>query len=291
MDSRDTCIEALRAFGFTALEAEIYVYLVQHSPATGYKVAKGIGRSFTNTYKALEALREKGAIIVDEGAIRLTRAIPVEELVARARREFRDQQERLIAGVSRLPRAPADTRIYQLATVEQVYSRATDLLNEAQRSILLELYPQPLARLSDQIQAVASRGPTCAARVYEPTDLEDVTVIVSPFGAENLAQHKFQWLSILVDGEQSLLALLTRDGKAVVQALWTANPMLSRSLYDYANSDLHHYGFRAALDHAESLDEVRREYSRLAEQFPVGGDRGFQRLLSWTEELEEEDVD
>lgn len=289
MDSRETCVGALTAFGFTALEAEIYVYLLQHSPATGYKVAKGIGRSFTNTYKALDALKQKGAIIADEGATRLARAVPVEELVDRLRREFREQRDRLFAGVSQLPRAPADTRIYQLATVEQVYARAAKMLDEVQSRVLLELYPRPLARLQERIETVADRGPACAARVYEPARLSGVEVIISPFGAENLARHRFQWLSVLVDGEQSLLAVLTEDGEGVLEAIWTANPMLSRALYDYANSDLHHYSFRAALDRARSVAELRREYARLSEVFPAGGDPGFRKLVSWGEAQDTKD--
>ena len=74
MPAFERCVELIREFGFTALEAEIYVYLLQESPATGYKIAKGIGRSFTNVYKAISALRSKGAILVDEGSNRLSRA-------------------------------------------------------------------------------------------------------------------------------------------------------------------------------------------------------------------------
>ena len=64
MDS-DGCVEHLTSLGSTMLEAEIYVYLVQHSPASGYKIAKAIGRSFPSTYKAVVSLQAKGAVLVD----------------------------------------------------------------------------------------------------------------------------------------------------------------------------------------------------------------------------------
>ena len=46
MKSIEECIQIVAEFGFTENEAAAYVYLLQNSPATGYKIAKGIGRSF-----------------------------------------------------------------------------------------------------------------------------------------------------------------------------------------------------------------------------------------------------
>ena len=63
--------DALVSFGFTALESEIYVFLLSHSPATGYRVAQGINKPAANTYKALQTLQSKGAILVEESANRM----------------------------------------------------------------------------------------------------------------------------------------------------------------------------------------------------------------------------
>ena len=74
-------VESLVALGFTALEAEVYIYLLGASPATGYRVAQAIGKPIANTYKAIEALESKGAVIVEHSANKLCRAIPAEELL------------------------------------------------------------------------------------------------------------------------------------------------------------------------------------------------------------------
>ena len=105
------CIQLLSQLGLTTLEAEIYVYLVQHSPASGYKIAKGIGRSFPSTYKAVVSLQAKGAVLVDDGKSRLSRAVPVEELVSHLERRFCEQRSAAVAALNQLPNSPEDTRI------------------------------------------------------------------------------------------------------------------------------------------------------------------------------------
>ena len=59
-------------FGFTDLEAEIYLFLLGSSPTTGYRVAKGIRKPAANTYKALQTLATKGAILVEDGGVFLS---------------------------------------------------------------------------------------------------------------------------------------------------------------------------------------------------------------------------
>jgi len=163
--------EALVNTGFTSLEADISVYLLQHSPATRYKLAKGIGRSFTNTYKALAGLQTKGAILVDESEHKLSRAVPIEELMDQLEARFREKRRIAVEAVRELPSHEADNRIYHLASVDQVYERCRRMLQECQERVLLELFPEPCTQLRDPVEAVAARGITVAARVYDQESL------------------------------------------------------------------------------------------------------------------------
>lgn len=85
-------------------------------PRLDTKLAKGIGRSFTNTDKVLVTLREKGATLIGDSSSQLVRAVPVEELREHVRTTFEGREKRLVAGARHLPRAPSDTRTYQLAS-------------------------------------------------------------------------------------------------------------------------------------------------------------------------------
>jgi hypothetical protein len=275
----DGCVEHLTGLGLTMLEAEIYVYLLQHSPASGYKIAKAIGRSFPSTYKAVVSLQAKGAVLVDDGRSRLSRAVPVGELMDQLETRFHQQRSAAVTALDRLPKSPADTRIYQLTSIDQVYERGRRLLAECEERALLELFPEPLARLRESIEQTAARGVDLTARVYERTTLRHVRLIHSPFGEQDLRMFKTQWLALLIDGRQFLLAHLLRGGAGVMSATSSANPAVARALYDHANSDFHHYAFRPFLETANSVPELRAAYERLAEVFPPAGDLGFKDLL------------
>lgn len=279
MTASHECVESLVSLGLPEIEAEAYVFLLQHSPATGYRVAKAIGRSFGTTYKALASLKERGAILVDQGPSRLSRAVSLEEFLDQLETGFRARRQRAAAAVAKLPRSSADTRIYELTSAQQVYERCRRMLSEARERVLLELFPEPLRALRDAVEATAARGVEVAARVYEPVDIPGVRVVVSPFGERTLEQFRSEWLAVYVDGREYLLGNLLRGGEGVHQVIWSANPVLAWALYDYVNSDLHHYAFRDLLYAAGSIEEAKEAYRRVAEAFPVGADLGFQDWL------------
>ncbi len=279
MDALEKIADLIETMGFTKLEAEIYAFLLPHSPATGYKIAKGIGRSFTNTYKSISSLEAKGAVLVDEGSNRLCRAVPLEELLDQIERRFSHQRLEALELARQIPESSVDARIYQLHSADQVYARFRTLLAGAKERILMELFPEPLEELRDDIEGAAARGIHAAARIYHPASLQGVRTIVSPYGEEDLATIPSQWLALFVDGEQFLLGDLFPESRGVYRAAWSANPFMARAFFDYVNSDLHHYSFHAELEKAETIEELRESYDELKAEFPPGGDIGWKKFM------------
>jgi hypothetical protein len=278
LSNPEAITQVLNEIGFTALESEIYVYLLQHSPASGYKVAKGIGRSFTNTYKALAGLETKGAVLVDKGEHKLSRAVPIEELMDQMEARFRERRRIAVEAVKELPSSKDDNRIYHLATEDQVYERSRQMLRECRERVLLELFPGPCASLRDPVEETAARGIVVAARVYAGETLAGVHMVQSPFGEMNRTVWRSQWLALFVDGKQFLLGHLVQGG-GVYECVWSASPFIARAFYSFVNSDLHHYAFRPHLESAASVKELQADYDRLQKVFPVGGDLGFKDLI------------
>ena len=100
-------VAAMRGLGFTEVEGRVYVWLAREGAATGYAVAKGIGKPVANVYKAIESLVEKGAVEVDEGGVeggdaKTNRAVPVGEIIRAARGRFEALLPHAIAAVLRL---------------------------------------------------------------------------------------------------------------------------------------------------------------------------------------------
>lgn len=223
----DDAVRALTALGFTALEAEVYTFLLRESPATGYRVAQGIARPVANTYKAIESLALKGAVQVEEGASRLCRAVPAEELLAQLEQSFRRRQQDAVRALAELRGAPDDDRVYQLRTREQVIERCRAMLRRSRHLVLVDLFERPLELLRDDLSATAHRGIEVVAKVYRRSGVPGVQVILNPRGEEIMAAYPGQWIVLAVDGAELLIACFTPDGRRLQQAIWSGSAYLS----------------------------------------------------------------
>lgn len=281
--SIEKSVAVFRDLGFTELESEIFVYLVQHSPATGYRIAKAIKRSNANTYKAIESLEAKGAILVESARNRLCRAVPVDELLTQLERRFHDRRKTAADLLKNLKAAPEDERIYYLATPDQVYERARRILEECEQTVMLELFPEPLEALRSPIEETAGRGIRVSTRIYESAAIEGVNVIVSPTGAESLRTFPLQLLSLFADGSQFLIALIEPGGQALHQAIWSASPFMSWSYYTFVFSDFMLSSTLEAIESATNLDEVRSAVAKWKTYYgyPEGDVVGFHRFFEY----------
>ncbi|UCE23918.1 MAG: TrmB family transcriptional regulator [Candidatus Zixiibacteriota bacterium] len=274
------CEDILIQMGFSKYEAAAYIFLLQHSPATGYRVAKGIGTSYSNTYKILRSLEQRGYLLLEQGTRNRYRAIGIDELTEILQKNFLQHRDRLAEAFLDLPRVESDPSIYQLKTVDQVYARCEKMLGECQKRALLEIFPEPLERLMGTLEAASARGCQIVVRIYRPARIKGVTTVLSPYAEQNIVAWDSQWLAIYIDGLQYLQAVLANGGKAVLQGVWSENLLFSQAFFSYVNSDLHHYAFQSIMKSSSSLEEVRLSYEKLQKEFPVGTDMGYRALLA-----------
>lgn len=218
---------ALSAFGFSEIEALVYCFLLTESPATGYRVSHAIGKPTANTYKAIAALAARGALSVDDGDSRLYRAVPPEELLAGLERGFQAHRAAAREALKDLHHPASDDRIYHLSTVDQVLGRATSMLDRATRHILVDGVPDLPKALRDPLRAAVKRGVEVVLQTCEPTRLAGALLLQSPLGPETAAHWPGRQLSLVVDAQEHLLALMDLPMGLVHQAVWSQSPFLS----------------------------------------------------------------
>jgi len=227
--------KALTFLGFSEIEALVYCFLLEESPATGYRVSHGIGKPTANTYKAIAALALRGAIIIDDSESRLCRAVPPDELLDRLDREFDTRKKVAASELAKIRQSEGDDRIYYLTSVDQVIERTRTMLKGAKNAALLELFPLTVPLFVADLEAAAKRGVAVAVKVYEPVTLKGVTVVRPDEAARIVSTWPGQQISIAIDGEQFLTALLSQDASSVHQALWSNSTFLSCFYYNALN--------------------------------------------------------
>lgn len=220
--------DALKALGFSELEALIYCYLLGDSPATGYRVAKGIGKAAANVYAGIETLAQKGALLIDDDATRLCRAVAPGELCDNLEAQFKRQRRSAENALSMLAAQTPDQRIYKLETPEQVYARINHMIDGANDHILVDAFPEPLARINSTLEASSKRNVTIAIEKYSDA-------VSTPYAltAQSAYDHDqpFRWpgqqLNVVVDAREFVLALFNQEGSAVLQAVWSTSGYLA----------------------------------------------------------------
>jgi sugar-specific transcriptional regulator TrmB len=262
------CASTLEELGFTSLEATVYTSLVGHAAETAYQVAKRIGKPTANVYKAIESLQQKGAVLVDDGDARLCRAAPPEELLRSLEASFESRHRLAESAFAQLTTSEDDDRVYQLTAVAQVYERARTMLEEARQIALLDVFPAPASRLVTDIVAAAKRV-TVYVKLYAALDLPGAVATKPPDAERLLHRWPGDWLNLVVDGSQHLLAYLGRDGEQVHQAVWSSSPYLSVLHHSGMASEIGMERLVQGLDAARSIDALRKlhEHDR-AQLFP-----------------------
>ncbi len=250
-------LQPLVDLGLTSLEAEVYAFLLENSPATGYGAAKGLGKPAANVYKALESLQNKGAILVEDSKTRLCRAVPARELLESLERQFRAARDEAAAELNRLRTSPEDQRVYQLKTVEQVIGRHRRMLADCKRVGLFDLFPFAVDMLKPDIEAAAARGVEITVKVYAPTEIVGVEIFLDSRGEEILGKWPGQWANGVIDGAEHVVAYLSRDLSRVHQAVWSCSPVLSLVYYGGLVNELAVEMLWSRLDKGLTMKKVR----------------------------------
>lgn len=236
----DEALLSLVELGFTHLEAQVYAFLVSESPATGYRVAQAIGKPAANTYKAIQSLERKGAVVAEEGENRVCRAIPAEELLERLHRQFQANRIKAAQALKETERPSADERVYVLRSREAVLERGRRLLSTAEEVVVFAASAQIGTLLKEEAENARQRGVEVLALMAEPLPSIDAYPLPeSPYPEE---------LRMVADGRESLIAYM--DGESIYQALCSQSIPLSLAL---------HSGIAAEISLANLEEKVRDE--------------------------------
>ncbi len=281
-------VQSLVELGLTTLEVAVYTFLVENSPATGYRVAKSIGKPTANTYRAIQSLEEKGWVLVEDSTSRLCRAVPVEEALGGLERRFQDLKAQAHRELMRLKAAPDDERLYHLSTPAQVFERLRRMLGSCETIALLDLFPRPLEEMHGDIAVAAARGITIAIKAYHPCEIPGTEIVVDARSRSTLERWPGMWANCVVDGREHLLALLSADTTAVLQAVWSAHTYTSWVYHSGLMHELLYGALAGQLDEPEEELDLSGQYRRLL-AFRGEAAPGYQALLERLGTPEEKD--
>ena len=240
--------QSLAALGFTETEAAVYCELLRTPASTGYRLAQSIGKAAAGVYQALAALSQKGAVLLDDREAKSYRAVPPAELIAALSKSFETRAAEAAQSLEGLHEPQPDDRLYQLSSVDQVFERATAMIERAQEIVLFDLFPEPFRRLEGALTRAATQGVTVAGLLYD-------RAVRAPYLALQASGSQFvleRWpgaqMNVVADASEHLTALLNHDTGSVKHAVWSDSAYL------------------ASVEHSSRASELRAEASTAAER-------------------------
>lgn len=214
--------------GLTGLESSAYVALLQEPGATAYRVAQMIGKPPPNTYKALDSLLAKGAVVADgSSGSRTYAALPVHEYLNSKRRDLDASEREIEQALAGVPVESVEQGIFRLSTIEQVYERCRTMIAGAKALVLIDAFPVPLNELEKPARAAAKGGVDLLIKPYAPISIPGCDVLAAGPGAPQLNIWNGDWLNVVADCSESVQAFLKKDGAGVHAAAWCRNPYLA----------------------------------------------------------------
>lgn len=263
--------------GFTELEAAVYSYLVENSPATAYRVAQDIGKPVANTYKAVKALHQKGAVLIDETQNRLCQAVAPEEVLEKLKEVFLERHRKTADALARLKPSGDFEKIFSLATSEHVFDRCRRSIEQAETIVMVDAYPGVIKTIKPWLEAAGARGVTVVLQAYKPVAIRGVEVVEYQNATEMLGRWRGDWLVVVVDGAEYLFAFIGEDGRTVHNAIWCGSAFMA--LPQHSNLAL---SFRASileglLKKEASRKKIEKELKRVA-KWETMGIRGYEKL-------------
>jgi hypothetical protein len=176
--------------------------------------------------------------MVDDGASRVCQPVPPDELLGHLERRFQEDRARAAASLSRVGAPVPDDRVYQLRSPDQVLERARTMLGRCREVALVDAFPLPLEKLRADLEAAARRGVVVGVKAYAETTLAGARVVVDARRERAIERWPGQWVNVVVDGAEHLVAFLGRDGESVHQAVWSSSVWLSWVYHSALSSEI-----------------------------------------------------
>jgi len=132
--------------------------------------------------------------------------------------------------------------------------------------------------LRADLEAAGRRGLKIALTVYKPVSIPGIDIVLEPRYEEILKRWPGEWLNMVVDGKEHLIALLGSDGQGIHHALWSGNVYLSWIYHSAVSAALIGTVLSKLVEEGASLPQLRKNLHHFR-KFLAGEATGYRTLM------------
>ena len=211
-------VALLQKLGFGEYEARAYYALLQHSPVSGYELAKVSGIPRPNIYPVLQKLEERGTVgRLESGSTTLYIPVAPDEFLAWLGQDFQATLATAQQALHELVSAPERAYVWNVQGYDNLLAQARTQIDDASAELLVALWPEEARALADKLEHAEERGVAittlcvaacpqecggCRGRIYR------YKVVETP---------NARWLTLVFDAREVLVGEIAGDETSIVR--------------------------------------------------------------------------
>ena len=235
----DRALDLLKDAGLSGYEAKAYLALLAAGePMNGYEVAKASGVPRSTVYETLSKLVGRGAAfeVTADGDNVAYVALPSDALIGRLRRTTGDTISGLEAVLPTIGKALTARVVQHLTGRDDVVARTIDVIESAQRTLWLSIWPQEATDFAGAVNAAVERGVDVFTIAYGSIELPGRLYHHSYSEPEVVEDRLRCRLSIVVaDHDQATIGSDTGDS---VWGMWSDDPAVALLAAEHVRHDI-----------------------------------------------------
>jgi HTH-type transcriptional regulator, sugar sensing transcriptional regulator len=241
----------LQDFAFSKYESSCYLALLAKHPSNGSQLSALSGIARSRIYDVLRGLAKKKLVFEIEKGLYVP--LPFEELKKRLRGQFDANLKILDEQLDAMVEQSSFEYLFTLNGVDEVITKAKDIINSATQELYLRLFPDTWKRLRKHIEKAIQRGvvirfismgPMEAVydiQVYHP----DVGDLKNRLGGESI--------DIIADKAEAIAGIFETDNVHRSPFIWTRNHWFVIANRDSLRHDFYHYFLDKLYEQGEAL--------------------------------------
>ncbi len=241
----------LRDFAFSKYESSCYLSLLAKHPANGSQLSKLSGIARSRIYDVLRSLATKKVVFEIEKGLYVP--LPFEELKKRLRSQFESNLKLLDDQLNAMIEQSNFEYLLTLNGVQEVLSKATDIIDSAKQELYLRLFPDTWQRLKDHIEPAIQRGVGVRLISMGPMELRYDIQIFHPSIEDLKDKLGGESIDIIADKKEALAGIFETDNIHHSPFIWTRNHWFVIANRDSLRHDFYHYFLDKLYEKGESL--------------------------------------
>jgi len=209
-------VQLLQRLGFGDYEARAYLALLRGGQAemTGYEIARVSGVPRANVYDVLPRLEERGAVVrVEAPSGARYSAVPTSQLMPRLADRFNDDLTAAEKALHEQGEPSDHDYSWNVEGYRSVIDHARTLVDEAEREIVMAVWPQEARALSHNLSRAEERDVSVTTLCLAGCILECGNCQGNIQRYRLSPEEESRWLIVGIDGKEMLAGEIDNDEK------------------------------------------------------------------------------